>query len=60
MIRELNDIFNNATRLVIEADNRSKRTKKYWKRIYQQFLDLHEKRYTDFALKRWDVRDSTF
>ncbi|MDE3258373.1 MAG: DUF262 domain-containing protein [Gemmatimonadota bacterium] len=53
MIRELKGLFDKAQEEI--ERNRTNKTWKYWYEVYSRFLDLHEEKYVNFALERWQV-----
>ena len=57
MIRELEDIFENAKEDEKKIKDRQRKTSKYWSKVYQRFLDKREEKMINFALERWRIAE---
>ena len=57
MIRELKHLFDEAIEEEKILGGWRKKTSRYWRNIYQRFLDRREQKMINFALKRWRVSE---
>lgn len=55
MIRNLGKYFKDAISYVESTLGRTRRTKKFWYKVYQKFFDTYEQNLVNFALQRWHI-----